>query len=198
MDRRQSQRIISQNERSTGEILDEADNAFTEFNAYISWWQEQHPGQDVPQEMLTARDRLQREYQNAVNDYYAHISEWAAREDEDDQQRAQNTILATAPNNGGGPGNMGGPSNGGGPSSTGGTGGASGSGTVQFSLVNLEEFIIILIPYLLGFVSIIIAINPEIFMYIRLLITVIRHPAFKLYLYIKYIDFLAFLFRFSL
>ena len=194
---RESPRIVSRNKRIAGEILDETDNAFTEYKAHIALWQEQHPGQDVPQEMLTELDRLENAYKNAMHDFYAHISEWAAAEDEDDAQRPQNTNLPSAPNNGGGPGNIGGPSNGGGPSSTGGSGGASGSGTVQFSLVNFEEFFMI-IPYLLGFVSIIFAINPEIFMYIRLLITIMSNPAFKLYLYFKYIDFLAFLFRFSL
>ena len=92
--------------------------------------------------------------------------------------------------NGGSGGGPSGPNNTGGPSSTGGTGGASGSGTVHFTIVNFEDFFII-IPYLLGFVSIIIAINPEIFMYIKLLFTVIRHPAFKLYIYFKYINFLC-------
>jgi hypothetical protein len=103
-----------------------------------------------------------------------------------DDKRSDSSRLSHFSNGGSG----GGPNNTGGTSSTGGTGGASGSGTVHFTIVNFEEYFII-IPYLLGFVSIIIAINPEIFMYIRLLITVIRHPAFKLYLYFKYINFLC-------
>ena len=91
-------------------------------------------------------------------------------------------------------GSGGGPS---GPNNTGSassTGGDAGSGTVHFTLVNLEEHFIIIL-YFLGFASIPIVINPEISMYIRLLITVIRHPAFKLYLYFKYVNFLCLLNR---
>lgn len=106
-----------------------------------------------------------------------------------DDKRSDSSKLSHFSNGGSG-GGPSGPNNTGGPSSTGGTGGASASGTVHFTIVNFEEFFII-IPYLLGFVSIIIAINPEIFMYIKLLFTVIRHPAFKLYLYFKYINFLC-------
>ena len=106
-----------------------------------------------------------------------------------DDKRSDSSKLSHFSNGGSG-GGPSGPNNTGGPSSTGGSGGASGSGTVQFSLVNFEDFFMV-IPYLLGFVSIIIAINPEIFMYIKLLFTVIRHPAFKLYLYFKYINFLC-------
>lgn len=96
--------------------------------------------------------------------------------------------------NGGSGGGPSGPNNTGSASSTGGTGGDAGSGTVHFTLVNLEEHFIIIL-YLLGFASIPIVINPEISMYIRLLITVIRHPAFKLYLYFKYVNFLCLLNR---
>jgi hypothetical protein len=106
-----------------------------------------------------------------------------------DDKRSDSSKLSHFSNGGSG-GGPSGPNNTGGPSSTGGSGGASGSGTVQFSLINFEEFFMI-IPYLLGFVSIIFAINPEIFMYIRLLITLMSNPAFKLYLYFKYIKFLC-------
>jgi len=72
-----------------------------------------------------------------------------------EDKRSDSSRLSHFSNGGSG----GGPNNTGGPSSTGGTGGASGSGTVHFTIVNFEEYFII-IPYLLGFVSIIIAINP--------------------------------------
>jgi len=68
--------------------------------------------------------------------------------------------------------------------------GGSGSGTVYFVLKNLDELTIIL-PCLFGITSTILAINPEIFMYLRLIITLIREPAFKLYLYFKYLDLLC-------
>ena len=126
------------------------------------------------------QNRLQREYEDAMHNYYPYISEWAAEEDEEDRERNENANLSTGPENSGPPS---GPNNGGGHSNE----GASDSGIVQFTLVNIEDFVTIIIP----FVSIIIAINPEIFMYVRLIITLVRDPAFNLYMYFKYINFLA-------
>jgi hypothetical protein len=89
---------------------------------------------------------------------------------------------------GGGPG---GSNSGGGSSGTGGYGGPTGSGTVHFILENLDELAVIL-PFLLGITSAMIAVNPEVLMYFRLIITLIRNPAFKLYLYFKYLYLLCF------
>jgi len=91
-------------------------------------------------------------------------------------------ILLSKKSSGGGP-----PSGG---SGTGGYDGPSGSGTVHFILESLDELTVI-IPCLLGITSTILAINPEIFMYFRLIITLIREPAFKLYMYFKYLDILC-------
>lgn len=88
---------------------------------------------------------------------------------------------------GGGPGNS---SSGGSSSGAGGYGGPSGSGTIHFILENLDE-VIVIFTYLLGIISTILVINPEILMYFRLMITLIREPAFKLYMYFKYINLLC-------
>lgn len=105
-----------------------------------------------------------------------------------DNSDLRKAILLYKESYGGGPSNGGPP--GGGSSGAGGYGGPSGSGTVYFVLKNLDELTVIL-PCLFGITSTILAINPEIFMYLRLIITLIREPAFKLYLYFKYLDLLC-------
>ena len=94
--------------------------------------------------------------------------------------------------NGGSPGGPGGTNSGGGSPGPGSTGGNLGSGTVHFILENLYELTIIF-PCLLGILSTILAINPETLMYFRLIITLIREPAFKLYMYFKFLDLLCFI-----
>lgn len=110
---------------------------------------------------------------------------------ESDSEKSENSkaVLFYKGGSGGGPG---GSNSGGGSSGTGGYGGPTGSGTVHFILENLDELGVIL-PFLLGIISTMIAINPEILMYFRLIITLIRNPAFKLYFYFKYLYLLSFL-----
>jgi hypothetical protein len=85
---------------------------------------------------------------------------------------------------GGGSGASGGFNSGSGWSNHGNTG--NGSGTVSFISENMEIF-----PYLLGIISIIYTINPEILSFFRTVFAIICHPGGKMLLTIKYIELLC-------
>ncbi len=161
-----------------GRQFDEADRELSAHGYAITAWRQEHPGEEVPEEMRTELVRLTSEYNTATNNFFPWISSWVDDEEEGRLNIPKCPKPWKGPGDSGGPGGGPGGSNNGGGSSTGGTGGASGSGTANFVSHHFEEFSII-IPFLLGFVSIIISINPEILMYFRLIITLIRHPAFK-------------------
>jgi cytochrome c oxidase subunit 1 len=108
---------------------------------------------------------------------------WDSDSDKSEKSAVVHLNKGPGSSSGGGSDANGGFNSGSGGSNNGNTG--NGSGTVSFILENMEIF-----PYLLGIISIVYTINPEILSLFRTVFAIICHPGRKMFLTIKYVELL--------